>query len=216
MSLVTKPFGFIAGALGADSGADELGFVKFLPGKADLSDTEKEKIKLLLSGLKDRPKLRLEVNGGYDPKADWLAMKTDSLAKSYAELRAQSSRTDSELYQMLFQRSFGIRDLWTLTSKYKVKEGAYDDEKLVAELKRQLIENAPADMKTMEALAGARAAVVHDFIAGTGFDAQRLSMGQNREEQISMGFVPSEFTLTVFGEEPEALFEPVADPAAAQ
>ena len=56
----------------------------------------------------------------------------------------------------------------------------------------------------MDALASARAAAVHDFIAAQGFDAQRLSMGLNREEQASMGFVPLEFTLTVFGEEPEA------------
>jgi hypothetical protein len=102
---------------------------------------------------------------------------------------------------MLFQRSFGIRDLWALTSKYKVKEGEYNDEKLVAELKRPLIENAPPDTKAMQALASARATVVHDFIAAAGFDAKRLSLGLNREEQASMGFVPLEFTLTVFGEE---------------
>jgi hypothetical protein len=202
MGLVTKPFAFLASALGADSGTDELGFVKFLPGKADISDTEKEKIKVLLAALKDRPKLRLEVNGGYDPKADWIAIKTDALEKSYKELRAQSSRTDSWIYQMLYQRAFGIRDLWALTGKYKVKEGAYDDDKLVAELRRQLVENAPPDAEALGVLASARAAVVHDLIAAEGFDTQRLSMGQNREEQASMGFVPLEFTLTVFGEEP--------------
>jgi outer membrane protein OmpA-like peptidoglycan-associated protein len=201
MGLVTKPFAFLASALGADSGTDELGFVKFLPGKADLSDAEKEKIKTLLGALKDRPKLRLEVNGGYDPKADWTAIKTDSLETSYKELRAKSSRTDSWIYQMLYQRAFGIRDLWALTSKYKVKEGAYNEEALVAELKRQLIENAPADTAAMQALANARATAVYDLIAATGFDAGRLSLGINREEQASMGFVPLEFTLTVFGEE---------------
>ena len=204
MGLVTKPFAFLASVLGADSGTDELGFVKFLPSKADLSDAEKEKIKALLGALKDRPRLRLEINGGYDPKADWTALKTDTLEKSYKELRAKSSRTDSWIYQMLYQRSFGIRELWAVTSKYKVKEGEYNDDKLVAELKRQLIENAPPDTKTLEALAAVRATAIHDFIASEAFDAARLSVGQVRSEQASMGFVPSEFTLTVFGEEPEA------------
>jgi len=198
MGLVTKPFAFLASALGADSGTDEMGFVKFIPGKADLSDPEKEKIRTLLGALKERPKLSLQVNGGYDPKADWTAIKTDSLATAYKELRAKSSRTDAQVYQMLYQRSFGVRDLWALTTKYKGKE---EDDALIAELKRQLVENAPPDTKALLALAAARAAVVHGFIAATGFDAQRLSMGQNRLEQVSMGFVPSEFTLTVFGEE---------------
>lgn len=203
MGLVTKPFAFLASALGAESGTDDMGYVKFLPGKADLAEAEKEKINLLLAGLKDRPKLRLEVNGGYDPAADWKAIKLDQLDQEYKELRAQSSRSEVKVYEMLYQRRFGIRDLWEATSKFKIKEGSYKEESLVAELKRQLIENAPPDRPALEALATRRMAAVHDFIAATGFDADHLQKGGTRAEQTSMGFVPSPFTLTVFGEEPK-------------
>jgi hypothetical protein len=201
MSLVTKPFAFLASALGADSGTDDMGYVKFLPGKADLSDAEKEKIKTLLITLKERPKLRLEINGGYDLVADWKSIKLEQLDKEYKDLRSQSSRSDAWVYEMIYQRRFGIRELWALTNKYKVKEATYKEEELVAELKRQLIENAPADRPALQALAAARAAAVNQFILSSGFDPAHLSVGQSREEQMSMGFVPLAFTLTIFGEE---------------
>lgn len=196
--LITKPFAFLASTMGADSGTDELGFVRFLPGKSEIPDAEKEKIKTLLQGLKDHPKLKLEVNGGYNSEVDWKAIKTETLAKDYAELRQTSTRSESWVYQMLYQRRVGIRELWDLTKKFKVKEGAYDDEKLVAEIKRLLIENGVADKPALQALAGARAKAVYDFVVAAGFDAARFSIGSSRQEQASMGFVPSTFTLTVF------------------
>ncbi|MBF0485573.1 MAG: DUF748 domain-containing protein [Candidatus Omnitrophica bacterium] len=200
--LITKPFAFLASAMGAESGTDELGYVRFLPGKADIPEAEQKKIITLLAGLKEHPKLKLEVNGGYDPDTDWKAIKIDTLAKDYAEIRRTSTRSESSIYQMLYQRRLGIRDLWTLTKKYKVKEGTYDDEKLIAEIKRQLIENAAVDKPALLALAAARAKAVYDFIVAAGFDAARLSVGASRQEQGSMGFVPLEFTLTVFGDTP--------------
>ncbi|MEI6438398.1 MAG: DUF748 domain-containing protein [Candidatus Omnitrophota bacterium] len=196
--LVTKPFAFLAG----DTGTDELGYVRFQPGKTDITDAEKKKIQSLLQSLKDHPKLKLEVDGGYDPDLDWKAINQVTLEKDFAELRKNSTRSDSWIYQMLYQRRVGIRELWDITKKYKLKEGSYDDDKVVAEIKRQLIEGAAVDKPALEALAAARAKAVSDLIAGTGFDPARLSTGPVRQEQASMGLVPLEFTLTVF-EEPK-------------
>jgi hypothetical protein len=47
-------------------------------------------------------------------------------------------------------------------------------------------------------LAQARAQLVHDFFLTSGFDAQRLNMGNPQPTQSSMGYVPLQFTLTVF------------------
>ncbi len=201
--LVTKPFAFLGSAIGVDSGTDELGYVRFVPGKADISDAEKVKIHTLLQGLKEHPKLRLEVNGGYDPDLDWKAIKTETLAKDYAELRRTSTRSESWIYQMLYQRRVGIRELWEITKKYKIKEGAYNDDKIVEEIKRQLIGNGVADKPALQSLAAARAKAVNDLILAAGFDAARLSIGPSRQEQSSMGLVPLEFTLTVFDGGPD-------------
>jgi hypothetical protein len=210
MSLVTKPFAFLGSALGVESGDEEMGFVRFEPGRAELADAERQKLNTLIRGLKEHPKLRLEINGGYDPQADWKAIKTDILARDFQELRAQSSKSDSWIYQMLYQRRFGLRDLWALTNKFKTATGDYDDDKLVAEVKRQLIENAPADAASFAALAAERSSAIRDFMLKAGFNPDRLGIGPAREVSESMGHVATEFTLTVYdaplsqGASPEA------------
>jgi hypothetical protein len=103
---------------------------------------------------------------------------------------------------MLYQRRMGLRALWDMTNKSKSRGGVYDEARLVAEIKRELIEGGVADMPALEALAVVRAKAVYDFILADGFDARRLSIGPSRQEQASMGFVPLEFTLTVF-QDPE-------------
>ncbi|NTV29552.1 MAG: DUF748 domain-containing protein [Candidatus Omnitrophica bacterium] len=203
MGLVTKPFAFLASALGADSGTDELGYVRFQPGQSVLLDAEKEKLKTLIKGLAEHPRLMLEVNGGYDDTLDWKAIKTDVLERDFKELRKDSTRPDSALYQMLYQRRFGLRDLWDITKKFKVKEGEYKDADLVTELKRRLIEEGAADRKALEALAQERAKAIYEQLLADGMDRGRIRLGTARPSQASMGLVPSEFTLTVFGQEEE-------------
>ena len=91
-NLITKPFSFLGSVLGAsDNGTDELGYVRFTPGKADLSDTQKQKLTTLIKGLKEHPKLRLEIDGSYDPQVDWKAIQADVFTKDYEALRKKSS-----------------------------------------------------------------------------------------------------------------------------
>jgi len=85
-----------------------------------------------------------------------------------------------------------------LARKYKEGVGDYKDDKLDQEIKRQLVENAPPDQEALSALALARAHLVHDFLTINGFDEQHLSIGHPKSTTSSMGYVPSEFTLTVF------------------
>ena len=197
--LITEPFSILGSMLGgSETGTDELGYVRFAPGKADLIDKQKQKMLTLIKGLKQRLKLRLEIDGTYDPQADWKEIQADIFTKDYEKLRRESDRSEGKVYQLLYQRRFGILKLWTLAKKYKEGVGDYQDEKLDQEIKRQLIENAPPDLGALGVLAQARAQIVHDFLIASGFDAQRLSIGQSHAAQSSMGFVPLQFTLTVF------------------
>ena len=199
MKLVTKPFSVLASMMGgSDTGTDELGYVRFSPGRADLSEEEKQKLGLLIKGLNERPKLRLEINGSFDQQVDWKAIQADIFTRDYEELRKDSSREETAAYQLLYQRRFGIRALWDLTKKYKLEVAQYEEEKLNQEIKRQLIEHAPPDEQALAVLAQARAQVVYDFFIASGFDAGRLKMGVTQKAQSSMGYVPMEFTLTVF------------------
>lgn len=57
------------------------GYVRFVPGKAELSKEDQEKLNKIIAGLRRAPKLSLEINGSYDPDVDWKAIKTDVFVK---------------------------------------------------------------------------------------------------------------------------------------
>lgn len=204
MKLITKPFAFLASAIGAETGTEDLGYVNFIPGKAELSDEEKKKLDILVKSLAERPRIYLDINGSYDPEVDWKAIKTEVFEKDYTALRAESLRTESLVYQQLYQRRFGVRDLWALTKKYKLKAGGYKEEELNKEIKRQLIEEGSADKLALQALAQTRSQVIYDYFMAQGADPKRVNIAQLRTVQASMGKVPLEFSLTVFEDEEEA------------
>lgn len=202
LKLVTKPFSVLASVVGGgDSGTDETGEVRFAPGKAELSAEDKTKLLAITEGLKQRPKLSLAINGSYDPEADWKAIKLDIFDKDFNHLKAESTKLESWVYRTLYQRRFGVRALFKLINSYQKKKEKIDDNpQLNAEIKRQLIEDAPPDKLALDVLAQTRAKMVYDLMLASGFDANRLTIGANKSTQSSMGFVPLEFTLTVYGE----------------
>ncbi|MDD5254803.1 MAG: DUF748 domain-containing protein, partial [Candidatus Omnitrophica bacterium] len=210
--LVTKPFSFIGSIAGMESGSEELGYIRFAPGRAELSDIEKEKLRTIVKVLAERPRLSLQVRGAYDPVADWKVIKEDVFNRDFVALKEESRRPESWVYQTLYQRRFGITGLWKLTRSFRAKDGTYDEENLNTEIKRRLIEEGVADTAALKAFADERAKAVYDFVIDAGFDAQRASMGEPQESQASAGFVPLELVLTVYGDSPAEgpLFSPEA------
>jgi hypothetical protein len=195
--VVSSPFAFLGSVLGSESGTDELGYVRFQPGQAVLTDAERQKLATLVRGMEQRPALKLEIKGAFDPDMDWKALAAQALAGNYAQLRAGSSRTESQLYQMLYQRSFGIRGLWSLARKYKNRPGQYQENAFITEIRRQLIESAPADHAAMSSLATERAKVVHEALLSLGLDMGKVTLGAVHSTRGSMGSVAMELTLTV-------------------
>ena len=196
--VITKPFAFLGSIAGAGGESEELGDIRFLPGDANLADTEKEKLDIIVKALKERPRLSLQVNGSYDPVADWKVIKADILAKDFKSLREESKRMENWVYQELYQRRFGIRALWRLTKSYRSKDGSYDQEKIIREIKRQLIDDGSADKVALSALAELRAKVIYDYIITVGLDDKKVSIGEVKVSQINSGYVPLELVLTVF------------------
>jgi len=71
----TAPFRFLGSLIGA--GADEdLGSVEFVAGSAELSAKEADKLEKLARALYQRPQLKLEIVGRFDPAADEAAIRT--------------------------------------------------------------------------------------------------------------------------------------------
>ncbi len=202
MRIVTKPLMFLLSLAGSETGTEETEFVRFMPGKTDLTVDNQERLQALVKVLKERPKLLLEINGSYDSQADWQAIRLEIFENKYQAQLKESTRTGSRLIEPMYVESFGIRSYWNLAKKYKLSSGKDDDAKLAAEMKRRLIEDAPKDQASLDTLAKARARLVYDFIITEGFDKARVSIGVNRQAQISMGYVPLEFNMTVFEELP--------------
>jgi len=200
MGLVTKPFTFLAGMMGADAGTQELGYVSFVPGRSDLTEPGIATLNRLVEGLKNRPKLRLEINGSYDPEADWKAISADIFKRDYDALKRLASRRDEKwILQMLYQRRYGIQSLWSMIKDMNKKSGGTASQDAInAEIERRLIDEAPVDAAAFSGLSGRRAQAVYDKIVASGFDRSRVFIGQSREVQASMGTIPLEFTLTVY------------------
>lgn len=86
---ITSPFSLIASAFG---GGDELGYVEFAPGSANLTDAGRKKVQTLGKALNDRPGLRLEITGRIDPATDAAGARRAWLDEQVAEQKVRELR----------------------------------------------------------------------------------------------------------------------------
>jgi uncharacterized protein involved in outer membrane biogenesis len=94
---VTSPFSLLAAALGGGgasaaggagpSGGDDLAFVEFSPGRADLDATDRKKLDALVKALLDRPALKLEISARVDAQRDREALRKAELQRRLVEMK---------------------------------------------------------------------------------------------------------------------------------
>lgn len=83
-NVATAPFNALASLVGSGDGGDP-GTVAFDPGSAEIPPPEREKLQKLVAGLNGRPKLKLTVHGGYEPKTDAEALKSLAIRRAVAD-----------------------------------------------------------------------------------------------------------------------------------
>lgn len=198
MKLVTSPFTSLLSMAGLEAGSEEYGKVTFDPGSAVLTDKTKEKLTLLVKALRERPKISLEINGSYDPAADWKAMKTAAYKDEFARRYVESTGDELSITEQMYTLRFGKRAYWALVRTYTSGE-KIDAAGLGEEMRRLIIEQGAPDLGALETLAGERAQGVYDVLVAAGCDVSRVSVGVIKPVQESMGQIPLEFTLTVHG-----------------
>lgn len=93
--IVTSPFALLGKLVGAE--ADELEYVVFEPGRADLSPPEMEKAGKIAEALRLRPQLALQISGVYAPGADAAALQAD-LVDAAIEERITAANDDKTMY----------------------------------------------------------------------------------------------------------------------
>ena len=171
----TAPFALL-GAI-AGSHADELAFVEFAPGRADLSPSAEAKLQSLAKALSDRPALKLDIAGRVLPDADRDGLKHVALDRA---MRAQKQKA-------LVAKGESAASLDALTidaTEYPTYLAAvYDDTKLPdkprnviglakdippAEMESMLLASYSVDDEALRALANRRAETVKEWFAGKG------------------------------------------------
>ena len=93
--IVTSPFALLGNLVGAE--ADELEYLVFEPGRADLSPPEMEKAGKIAEALGLRPQLALQISGVYAAESDQAALKADKIDRAIEE-RIAAEDDDEAMY----------------------------------------------------------------------------------------------------------------------
>lgn len=185
LKAATAPFALIGGLVG---GGDELGYVAFAPGSADVTEAERTKLAQLARGLAERPALRVEVPGAASPALDGPTLRElalDHLLKSmrFEEIRGKSSapadasgvELDDHLRERLIAEAYAsrlkqrVKDLRAQAPATDADGREIDEREWTRqEMRRRLLESMPAGEAEISDLARRRAGAIVEALLGEG------------------------------------------------
>ena len=168
---VTSPFSLLASAFGSD---EELSYINFEPGSAELPAEADGSIETLATALNDRPSLKMDVIGRADPVVD-----DEGLRRRWLDRKIRQAKADDT--------GKGKADLSTITvsdaERAEYLEEVYDDTDIeekprnfigmsksipAEEMEALLLKAAPVDQESLEKLAQARAQAVYEKLQAVG------------------------------------------------
>lgn len=170
---VTSPFALLGSLFG---GGEELAYVEFGYGYANLSEPMKERMTTLAKALEDRPSLKLELAGRIDPERD-----REGLRRALMERRVKAQRLEELVKQGT--ESGSVDEVVISEKDYpRYLERAYKVEKFpkprnmigfakelpVDEMEKLMMANMKVDDEALRELAHRRARVVSEWLAREG------------------------------------------------
>jgi uncharacterized protein involved in outer membrane biogenesis len=181
VKIVASPFALLGKLVGAE--ADELEYIAFQDGRADLTPPEQEKAGKLAEALSLRPELNIEIHGVVNRDADGLALRTarldEQVEAQIGELTAEDgsdamyAERRTEVLKDIFARSVAAEEqeivLAELRAKFTttapIEEGeksleTFDELAYSAEIRRLLIDAQELAESDFVTLASERAANV--------------------------------------------------------
>jgi hypothetical protein len=198
--VVTAPFRALGALFGGN--AESLDDVAFDAGSTRLLPPEREKLVKLAETLKQRPQLKVVVQGRYHPERDGAAMREAALRRALAEQLEMKLAPDEDPGPVLFDTARTQRALEALLvarsgqdapaqfaaafGKERGREAtrvnpllgrvgrASQDRELYEAMYRRLVELQPLPDGALQALARERSAVIVKQLAAGGLDAARL------------------------------------------
>jgi hypothetical protein len=185
--IITSPFALLGNLVGAE--ADELEYLVFEPGRADLSPPEMEKTGKIAEALGLRPQLALQIGGVYAAENDAAALKAEKVDQAI-EARIAAADDDDAMYadqrleaveQLVSESPTDADPEVTLDQVRAAHTAQGDDGKeqfdalaYTEALRARLIDAQPLGQAELASLAAARAETVRQAIldSNTELDAR--------------------------------------------
>ena len=148
-----------------------------MAGSAQLAQTEQEKLQTLAAGADQRPELVLLVEGSWAGEADTIGLKEAAF-----EVRMAEMEPSRELFESMFLETQPREALDALLAENTATDEAtgepvLDETAYYRDLRAKLIEAQPVDAAEVEALAGARAETIREFLVNvSGIDPSRVQV----------------------------------------
>ena len=176
--IATDPFAVVGGLLGGSG--EDLQYIAFMGGNAQLSLAEQEKLSALSKALDERPALRLEITGAADPQVDRQALAAGQLRKQLQKRKfVQSSSStmqgvpveqielnpeeEGRLLSELYVEKFGVQPKTPPPSEGKTP-GLPPSEQMRA----KLLEGIPVEDEQLRLLAQQRSQAIRDYLIQEG------------------------------------------------
>jgi Domain of Unknown Function (DUF748) len=200
--IVSAPFRALASLFGGKGEPQELRELDFEPGAATLAPPEEEKLARLAQALKERPRLALSIQPGYDAQADLQALKRVALLRELAKRAGYSAAAAGSSSATLDARDPKIRRaaerLWldrggeaSELDRLKPRDPGYGQRLLAA-----LADKTEMPPQAVQTLAAERAQAVRNALTRAGIDASRLTVGNAAAVQSQADGVPTVLSLS--------------------
>ena len=164
--LIKSPFKLL-GKLGGGSGDEDLGFVEFEAGSAELEVTASDRLSTLAAGAEQRPELILVVEGAWDEAADAAALKEAAFEAQVAEQQASPELFESMYRETASSEAIDALRAQNTTTEESSGEQTLDETAYYRDLRVALIEAQPVDTAAVQALGEARAEAVRSYMIDT-------------------------------------------------
>ncbi len=165
-NIVSAPFDFLASLVGGD--ASEMQAVGFSQGVDSIAPHQKKALDSLVSALRDRPEMQLEVMGTATVKEDWPLVAEALLEQVWInELSALKKQTDTP--------SLPEKETLELLKSIAQKQQIDIPEALKYQEAREfMVESWPYDEGALRSLAIRRAKGIKDYLTEQGLEAERV------------------------------------------
>ena len=197
--LVSSPFSILGNIAGVK--ADNLDYVGFYPGAAQLTDEEQNKLINISNALKDRPQLILTIHPGVDKNTDMLALKTRRFDMEVEQMTSGKRHGhDPKILKKLYKKQFGSKEYDRKLDSFREKSADLDNPEVrfIEALRQDLIEKQPVEEKMLEELADRRVQNVQDFLLQKAEIAkERVKIGKRKNGDVTeAGIVSNKFSVT--------------------